>query len=815
MRGQWKRIAWTTALAAALTWTGTVGTAPLAPTAQAAAAYYVSESGNDAWSGTLASPNGSGTDGPFKTVERARDAMRASGMKTTYLRGGTYYVPQTLELNASDNGVAFRAYGNETPVLSGGELVTGFTPESNGIYAAPLATPSDIELVFDGSRQRVAEKKAYDAANPFTYAHYFAEDSTALNKIVFKAGDVSASDFVSTLKVDAYGPKRWENDILPVTSIDPNTNTIHLGGNVKYAIRDNGTYRLLNNPAFLNETGEFAYRASDGKLLFKPSNAAKLLSEGAVVPRRTIVSLNGAEGVVFNRLTFAHTPYSLPAIELKNGATGNHFYNNLLVHVGKAFFLNNAPDNDIAHNEMASIGTTGVELAYGSNGNRIDWNFIHHVGAVRKNGGGVVAYGVHDNRVYNNRIEDTARYGVSIKRWDTATLHSGNIVEYNKIVRTNRETSDTGAIEMLGRGANDTNTIIRYNYIQNTGGLMSDWVGPVFQYPYGADGIYLDDETSGVEVFGNFIKDTSRAGVFVHAGDNNVIRNNVAIIGKSIWKGLGHEDGKDKFVRLEWGTNQRISSNTTIDRNIVYSVTSSWPKYLDFFNGGTYATDRNVLYNVPKVSGKDALSTVADPLFVNASAGNYELQSGSPAYAQGFVDLPWNIWNQVQGAAGIEPPEWQFHKGINLNGAAATIEGQAWLSHSTALTQGLSLPGGANTFAKNPPLTPSPQVGAAVRDMLNTGVWKSKATLSIDQTVPSGTYQLYLWVMENNSDFYRAFGVAMEGQTKDADVGALALNHWARYGPYVAQVTDGTLNVQLTFGTQDPLLAGIELYKRR
>ena len=38
--------------------------------------FYVSPGGNDSWSGTLASPNKDLTDGPFKTIAKARDAVR-------------------------------------------------------------------------------------------------------------------------------------------------------------------------------------------------------------------------------------------------------------------------------------------------------------------------------------------------------------------------------------------------------------------------------------------------------------------------------------------------------------------------------------------------------------------------------------------------------------------------------------------------------------------------------------------------------------------------------------------------------------------
>jgi len=38
---------------------------------------FVATNGNDAWSGKLSEPNADNTDGPFATLERARDAIRA------------------------------------------------------------------------------------------------------------------------------------------------------------------------------------------------------------------------------------------------------------------------------------------------------------------------------------------------------------------------------------------------------------------------------------------------------------------------------------------------------------------------------------------------------------------------------------------------------------------------------------------------------------------------------------------------------------------------------------------------------------------
>ena len=59
--------------------------------------FFVARNGNDAWGGTRPEPAANKTDGPFASLERARDAIRAlkkSGQlthgATVHIRGGVY-----------------------------------------------------------------------------------------------------------------------------------------------------------------------------------------------------------------------------------------------------------------------------------------------------------------------------------------------------------------------------------------------------------------------------------------------------------------------------------------------------------------------------------------------------------------------------------------------------------------------------------------------------------------------------------------------------------------------------------------------------
>ena len=59
--------------------------------------------------GTLSQPNDQRTDGPFATLERARDAVRESDKKQAgdvlvLLRGGSYQLKKTVVFGLQDSG---------------------------------------------------------------------------------------------------------------------------------------------------------------------------------------------------------------------------------------------------------------------------------------------------------------------------------------------------------------------------------------------------------------------------------------------------------------------------------------------------------------------------------------------------------------------------------------------------------------------------------------------------------------------------------------------------------------------------------------
>ena len=102
---------------------------------------YVATNGNDAWSGIQVEPNAQKSEGPFATLERARDEIRKlkkrgglpAGGVVVEICGGIYERTETLELLAEDSGtpdapVVYQARRGEDVRLVGGKVVTGWKP---------------------------------------------------------------------------------------------------------------------------------------------------------------------------------------------------------------------------------------------------------------------------------------------------------------------------------------------------------------------------------------------------------------------------------------------------------------------------------------------------------------------------------------------------------------------------------------------------------------------------------------------------------------------------------------------------------------
>jgi hypothetical protein len=160
----------------------------------------------------------------------------------------------------------------------------------------------------------------------------------------------------------------------------------------------------------------------------------------------------------------------------------------------------------------------------------------------------------------------------------------------------------------------------------------------------------------------------------------------------------------------------------------------------------------------------------------------------------------------------VSIPSSGFFLGINLAGAAVTIEGRPWISYAQALANGLSVQN-ASTFSTTYGFALSPAADADTKKMLESLLYRFASpgqSFSLAQTLPNDTYDVYLWMVENFQPNVRNMNVRLEGIQVATGIGEQPLGSWQKFGPYTATVTDGVLNLDIVKGTKgDPLLCGV------
>lgn len=123
------------------------------------ATFYVSLDGNDNWDGTL--------EKPFATIEKVIEEIRVAKTSNPYvdytvmLRGGMYYLDDTIKMTSEDAGVGdwrvtYAAYPNETPIISGsGRLDNLIVLE--GTKENPVKNIDFYGIGFSGTAENASE----------------------------------------------------------------------------------------------------------------------------------------------------------------------------------------------------------------------------------------------------------------------------------------------------------------------------------------------------------------------------------------------------------------------------------------------------------------------------------------------------------------------------------------------------------------------------------------------------------------------------------------------------------------------------------
>lgn len=516
--------------------------------ADEAPVFHVATDGNDAWSGLLPDPAADGSDGPFATLTRARDALRAAATDgqrggMVYVRGGAYHLDEPLTLGPEDSGAegqprVWQAYAREEARLIAGRQIAEFSPWRDEILVADL---SDVplpggripDLFFNGARQPLARwPNAGEGDLPGGgWAFVTAGDADAPRRAFRYAGDRPAAWAEGGApEVSIWPNYNWWQTIAPIASVDTEARRVTLAEDLPYTIERGRRFFFRNVLEELDQPGEWYHDAEANRLYFWPPGPvadAEVLAAGlenAVVVEEarhvfligfTIEATRGI-GVVFRRAS-----ESL----LARSTIRNTHGHGVVVSGGNAV--------RVMGNDIHDTGRGGIVLEGGDRKTLVPGhhmavnNHIHHFGRLWNTyQTGVQVAGV-GNRVAHNLIHDAPHIAI---------LLGGNdhLIEFNHIHHVCLEGADNGAFYM-GRDWTQRGNLIRWNRFHDIYGFglnkldAGDSETLTYEAPHWAWGVYLDDCTSGTMIHGNLFYRVPLCGVMIGGGRDNRVKNNVFV----------------------------------------------------------------------------------------------------------------------------------------------------------------------------------------------------------------------------------------------------------------------------------------------
>jgi hypothetical protein len=652
-----------------------------------AADLFVSLQGNDAWSGRLAEPNTTKTDGPLATIEHAQQLVRRlkeRGGRTTPIvvgiRGGSYFLAAPIRFGPEDSGTAqapivYEGYGQERPVLSGGEKLDGWQVAPDGRWHKTLDEVKRGKWSF--AQLFVSDQRRFRPRWP---RHGYSKIDRELPPVEKNgrkwhdrfgyAGDDLRSDWTNRGDLEVQVFRGWTAMRFGIESIDPAQHVVVLA-RVTQMADDPGVFpkgeRLLvdNVCEALGEPGSWYLDRPRGELTYVPMPGERPEASVVIAPRleRLLVfqgdpaARRWVEHLRFRGLTLAHSNWTMPPLGQTfgqseanlDGAVSAVGARSLVIegcavrHAGTyaMAFGAGCRDNRVENCELVDLGGGGIKVGHAAGAPLFGWVtendpekvpshhtlrqcLIAHGGRVHAAAAGVWIAHAHDNVVEHNDIFDFYQIGVSAGwTWGygpSQTHH--NDVGFNHIHTIGQNVlSDMAAVYTLGVSPG---TRVHDNVCHD-----------VKAHDYGGYGLYTDEGSSGIVMENNLVYRARSGGFHQHYGKENRIQNNIFAFG---------DEAQLQRTRPEPHT------SFFIERNIVYWDNANLVLGNNWWDNH-YKLDYNVYWNRGKPIrffadlnfqqwqqkfGQDRHSIVADPLLVAPEKDDFRLKENSPALKLGF-----------------------------------------------------------------------------------------------------------------------------------------------------------------------------------
>lgn len=647
-----------------------------------AADFYVSTSGSDTNSGTI--------EKPFRSIAQAQLKVRAVLGKepvTVHLRGGTYYLNDTIVFTAADSGskdapVRYAAYQGEEVVVSGGiKLDLDWKPYQGGILQAKVSVKSEIDQLFvNGTRQHMARYPNYDP-NVLVYNGHSADAFSPERAVKWSNPEGGY--------IHGIHKARWGGYHYRITGKNDDNTIAYEGGwqNNRAGKKMHKTQRFVENIfEELDAPGEWFYEEETQTLYFYPPAGVDVRKATFVTARLSeLFEFRGTQQapvrlIDLAGMTLRHTARTF--METKEPLLRSDW----TIYRGGAVLLTGAEDCQILDCEFDQVGGNAVFVSkynrrvavrgthiHGAGGSGVAFvgspdavrdplfnykermayadidktagpktdeypadclvedSLIHNIGVVEKQAAGVQIAMAKNITVRHVSIYETSRAGLNVSEG----AFGGHIIEYCDVFDTVLETSDHGSFNAWGRdrfwqleGAPDKELAEL---------ALLDTVEPIiirnsrWRCEHGWD-IDLDDGATNYEIYNNLML---YGGLKLREGFHRKFYNNIAV-NSTMHPHAWYNNSKSQVTGNIWMTayapaamKEKAQFNSVVDRNL----------FMDEADQKAFAEH-----------GWDLNSVYGDPMFVDPAKGDYRVKEGSPAFKIGFKNFPMDKF-------GVQKPE--------------------------------------------------------------------------------------------------------------------------------------------------------------
>lgn len=307
----------------------------------------------------------------------------------------------------------------------------------------------------------------------------------------------------------------WKDENQQVKNINTASKTIQLNKPYHYyGYRKGQEYYAYNLLSEIDEPNEWYLDRDNGNLYYYPSQELNKHNYPEVSVLNNLIEINEVSNIVIKNITIAFARGN--AITIKQG-NNNSIENISVKHIGNTgVVIRDSYHSQIIDSELYSIGGTAIIIKGGDRASLTSANAcainnkIHNYATIKRTYHPGISLSGVGNCARNNEIFNAPHIAI---------FFSGNNhkIEYNDIHHVVKKSNDAGAI-YAGRDWTARGNVIKYNFLHDITGLNNK----------GAKGIYLDDEFSGVTIYGN-IFDNVHDAVFIGGGRDNLVVNNLFI----------------------------------------------------------------------------------------------------------------------------------------------------------------------------------------------------------------------------------------------------------------------------------------------